>query len=233
MTDEALTTSVDAYQAVLLGGAEDVIDLLTESGLDLSSLLLTPDDKRDEITRSDLCELIAAGSVIADSKCRIDSMVMPNVPKMSRRKSDSGLDIVDVVLQHGGEPSELSGAESLVVVSIKHSVQASTSALRYALVESVSDRELTQAYLATQLRVLSARLLESGLPAAEAQRVYLFLRDFFQSPRVTIMAIGLTDATLVDDFRYQMSNLPETSSPNIGFRCIFVPDLPLAHERCA
>src|SRR5262252_347270 len=100
MENMDVEAAIKVYAAVLTGGATDpVIALLATSGLDLTEALNDVAHSRDEITRSDLTELTAAASMIAEPGCNIDYMYMPNVPKMSRRKSDSGVDIFVTLLR--------------------------------------------------------------------------------------------------------------------------------------
>ena len=83
--------SIDLYTAVLEGGATDpVVALLADSGLDLEALLLDDEKSREEITRSDMTELIAAASLVAEPGCDIDKMQMPNVPDVHGGKVIAG-----------------------------------------------------------------------------------------------------------------------------------------------
>src|SRR5207248_1862925 len=124
MNDADVDASIRVYAGVLSGGATDpVVALLADSELDLEALLLDEDQSKEEITRSDLTEMIAAASLVAAPGCAIDKMLMPNVPKMSRRKSDSGIDIfVADIREDASDDDDLSDDEYLTIASVKHTV---------------------------------------------------------------------------------------------------------------
>ena len=130
MNDADVDASIRVYAAVLGGGATDpVIALLADSELDLEALLLDEEQSKEEITRSDLTEMIAAASLVAVPGCAIDKMLMPNVPKMSRRKSDSGIDIfVADIREDASDDDDLSDDEYLTIASVKHTIDDSTKA---------------------------------------------------------------------------------------------------------
>jgi len=234
MEESDLDAAVAVYDSVLAGGTtDDVVDILTSVGMDLTALLEDAAHHRDEITRSDLCEFISAASLISDPSCDIDSIQMPNVPKMSRRKSESGLDIVEIQLNLEGE-GDLAEGERMVIASVKHTVHKTSSAdLRRTLANSLSVDALTPAYLATQFRVFRARLIQEGMPESVATRIYLFLRDFPDPAKVQLFAIGLIDPDLEDDLASQIERLPAVLDSNMTFRRILVPNLREAHERCS
>ena len=226
--------SIDLYTAVLEGGATDpVVALLADSGLDLEALLLDDEKSREEITRSDMTELIAAASLVAEPGCDIDKMQMPNVPKMSRRKSDSGIDILVVDIREDAHDDEdLSDDEYLIIASVKHTIDDSTSGMRRKLAESLSSKELGVGYLTSQLRVLNARLQQHGLRRGSAARVYLFIRDFPHPERIYLYAIGVADPALERDLTHHLELLPDAGKSRRTFRMIFVPELNTIHERC-
>jgi len=90
MDDVDVAAAVDVYTALLAGGVSDpVVDLLLAAGIPVADLLYDSAGDRDDITRVDLTELIAAASLMATEGCDTDLMHMPNVPKMARKKSDS------------------------------------------------------------------------------------------------------------------------------------------------
>jgi hypothetical protein len=234
MNDADVDASIRVYAAVLSGGATDpVVALLADSGLDLEALLLDEDQSKEEITRSDLTEMIAAASLVAVPGCAIDKMLMPNVPKMSRRKSDSGIDIfVADIREDASDDDDLSDDEYLTIASVKHTIDKSTSGMRWKLAESLSSKELGAAYLTSQLRVLNARLQQSGLGRGPAARVYLFLRDFPHPERIDLYAIGVADPTLENDLTRHAQLLTDAGKSSQTFRMIFVPELRTIYERC-
>jgi hypothetical protein len=232
--DEAdVEAAIDIYNAVLTGGAtEAVVALLSEAGMDLVSLLSDDQNSKDDITRADLCELTAAASLVADPACDVDLIHMPNVPKMSRRKSDSGVDIFVAQLEDESL-DDLHPGEHLTVVSVKHSIDSeSTGGMRWKLSESLSDRELTTAYITAQLRVLHARLVQGGLSTETASRVYLFLRAFPDPETVSLFAMGIVDPDLQSDLEHHVQLLPASPDSDRTFRMIFMPGLRSVHERC-
>lgn len=233
MDDDDVEAAVAIYEAVLLGGATDpVADLLSEAGLDLESLLLDEEREKDDITRSDLTELTAAATLVAAPGCDVDRLHMPNVPKMSRRKSDSGVDIFVAVLRAELENGELKGDEHLTVASVKHSISEDSSGMRWKLADSLSPRELSRPYMAQQLRVLNGRLRKEGLSTRAAARVYLFLRDFPDEYAVDLVAVGVVSPDLEEDLHHHVHLLPTVDSSNHALRMILMPGLRDVHNRC-
>jgi len=234
MDNADVNAAVDVYSAVLSGGATDtVLALLMEKGLDLMKYLIDAEESKEDITRADLTELTAAASLLANPACDIDSMWMPNVPKMSRRKSESGLDISVVnLLDDLGEEVDLQDGERLDIGSVKHSVAGSAGNMRWKLVDSLSDNELSHAYLSAQLRVLNAHLLQEGRTRADAGRIYYFMRDFPRLGAVDLFAIGVTDPKLKDDLAHHIRLLPNMTKSQRTFRMILLPGLNNVHERC-
>jgi hypothetical protein len=234
MNGADVDASIRVYAAVLGGGATDpVIALLADSELDLEALLLDEEQSKEEITRSDLTEMMAAASLVAVPGCAIDKMLMPNVPKMSRRKSDSGIDIfVADIREDASEGDDLSDDEYLTVASVKHTIDNSASGMRWKLAESLSSKELGAAYLTSQLRVLNARLQQSGIGRGSAARVYLFLRDFPHPERIDLYAVGVVDPALESDLTHHVQLLTDAGKSSRTFRMIFVPELKTISERC-
>jgi len=233
MTVEQVDLAIDAYAAVLAGGANgSVRALLDAEGIDVESLLVDPDHARESITRADVAELIAAASLIADPGHSPDDMYMPNIPMMSRRKSDSGIDIL--VLSLGEAPEdELSVLDHLSFISVKHSVdEDSAQSVRWKLANSLSDSELTAAYAMTQLRVLNGRLRERGIAPHIAERVYMFIRHLPSSEHLTLVAVAVVHPDLADNLIHQVESLPTADGPADNFRMVFVPDLRTLHTRC-
>jgi hypothetical protein len=233
MDDLDVDGAVAIYEAVLEGGASDsIIELLAEGGMDLNALLA--DTGKGEITRSDITELTAAASLAAAPGYDVDLMYMPNVPKMSRRKSDSGIDIfVAVVNASHTTAEELEDGEHLTIASVKHTVKAdSASDMRWKLANSLAEKELSAPYLASQLRVLNARMQQEGFSQSSASRVYLFLRDFPQRDTVDLFAIAIAEPDLGDDLHHQVTLLPDAGQSHRTFRMILMPGLRTVHERC-
>jgi hypothetical protein len=230
MTDDDCQRAVATYEAILLGGTnESVTDLLAESGVDLDAFLL--DEGKDDITRSDVTEIIAAASMLARDACHVDRMHMPNVPKMSRRKSDSGVDVIDIVLDSTTESDDLSETERITIASVKHTTDDSSGNLRYALAKSITD-QLSGPYMAVQLRVVNARLQAEGWDADAAARVYLFLRQFPDPDAVSLVAVAAVDTELEADIAHHATLLPEDAVGNKKFRVITIPEIARLHEKC-
>jgi hypothetical protein len=235
MDDGHVQAAVATYAAVLGGGATDpVLALLSEAGIDLDAFLIDADDSKEDITRADLTELAAAASLLAAPGYEIDMMRMPNVPKMSRRKSESGLDVTLVNLRDDlSDGVDLQDGEQLTIASVKHTVGGSAGGMRWKLVDSLSDAQLGHVYLASQLRVLNAQLRSEGQSAKCAARVYLFMRDFPRLGAVDLYAVGVTDPDLVDDLIHHVQRLPGIGKGKRTFRMIFLPGLRTVHDRCA
>jgi hypothetical protein len=233
--DEAdVDAAIDVYRAVLAGGATDaVVALLNESGLDLNRYLINEDGDKEDITRADLTELTAAASLVAAPGYDVDRMQMPNVPKMSRRKSESGLDITVVNLRDDlAADVDLQDGEQLTIGSVKHSVGESAGSMRWKLVDSLSGHELTHAYMTDQLRVLNGQLIKEGRSKASAARIYLFLRDFPHRDVVRLFAVGVVDPDLKGDLAHHVELLPDIGRSERTFRMILLPGIRTVHERC-
>lgn len=232
MTGEGVDGAIKSYRALLLGGATDpVVQLLQREGIDLPRLLLAEEATASKITRADLTELTAAASMIAADGCDTARMHMPNVPKMSRKKSDSGVDIFDVSLG-GADPNDLTSQDHLVLASVKHTVQSSAGSLRWGLVNSLT-KELSHPYLTAQLRVLAGRLQQEGMHEASSARVFMFLRGFPDSDAVDLFAIGVVAPDVEDSLREQIALLPQVHGPGKRkFRMIVLPGLKTIHQRC-
>jgi hypothetical protein len=232
MTGADVDSAVAAYRALARGGVSDpVVELLDRKGIDLDALLLAqPGGKK--IVRADLTELTAAASMLRYDNCDLDRMHMPNVPKMSLKKSDSGVDVFDVRLD-GDDPDDLTDDDHLTIASVKHTVQSSPANLRWALEESIT-ADLTPAYMTRQLVVLNGRLQAEGVSDDDAARVFLFLRGFPDSDYVTVIAVAVGAPSLEEAFKHQMTLLSEVADEGgYIFRIVLFPDLATVHERCA
>ncbi len=208
-----------------------MVQLLERAGIDLPGLLLAEEATVPKITRADLTELTAAASMIAADECDAVRMHMPNVPKMSRKKSDSGVDVFDVSLG-GGDPNDLTPQDHLVLASVKHTVRSNAGNLRWALVNSLTN-ELSHPYLAAQLRVLDGRLQQEGMQKTSAARVYMFLRDFPAADAVDLVAVGVVAPDVEDSLREHIALLPQVNGPGRRkFRMILFPGLKAIHKRC-
>jgi hypothetical protein len=103
---------LQAYRELLSPSTYDqqVQDLLLERGIDLNALLVDEGNARELITRADLCELAAAASLLAASGWPARRLHMTNVPKGSRKKSESGIDAISTTLAQAGPGSWLTGS---------------------------------------------------------------------------------------------------------------------------
>jgi hypothetical protein len=229
MDDEATAAAVDVYRSVLLGDRDDETrDLLAEQGIDLDSLLVGPSSK-DDITRSDVTELVAAATVSARNGWDLSTFHMPNVPKMARKKSDSGIDVMAVTLD-AAATGGLTDDERLLLVSVKHTIDDSTSSMRWKLERSVG-AELGPVYVAQQLRVLNGRLRQEGVPKDVAMRLWRFVQLIWDDEKVDIVAVGFADPSLVADFEHHIGLLPPTDSKK-HFRAVYVPGLKDLAQLC-
>ena len=231
LTQEDADAAVAAYAALLAADVgETVTDVLKASGVDLKALLYDANGK-DEITRADLTELAAAATMIAYDDCHVDRMHMPNVPKMSRRRSDSGLDVVDILLSDDTEAEDLLSGERLVITSVKHTISDSSGSMRYALAKSL-DEDLTPSYVAAQLRTLNGRLRQECMDIRLANRVFLFLRDFSKSEFVKLIAVGATSPEIEDDAKHHTTLLPLQTDSRKMYRILLVPGIKTIHQKC-
>lgn len=233
MTTDDVAAAADTYAAVLSGGSEQVVSgVLAQYGIELESLLLEEDQGKDDITRSDLTELITAASMLAYDGADLDSMHMPNVPKMSRRKSDSGIDVFDVHLDENADADDLGASDRLTIASVKHTVSDSTGNVRWALVHSTTT-ELTVAYMTAQLRVLNGRLIQEGRSAQLAARVYLFLREFPDPTSIKIIAAAAISPANEEDMQHHITLLPVAREDSLRqFRVVLIPGIETVHEAC-
>jgi hypothetical protein len=219
---------LDAYRGLLAPSYDQKVqELLRSRGIDLDALLVDEADARDLITRADLCELAAAASLLAASGWPAPRLHMPNIPKGSRKKSESGIDAISTTLC-AGETSDLVPGELLLLASVKHTL-ASASSLRYALVTSVM-QEFTQVYLTTQLRVYEERLrlIEPGLTT---DRLFLFLDGFPNADHLRIVAVAVVDPGLEPDLAAQLLKLPDVPDGVYSMRILYMPGLAGLHER--
>jgi hypothetical protein len=223
----------DVYVAVLLSDVEDaMLDLLEAQGVPLRSHLTR--GARDEITRSDATELAAAAVLIAVDHWSANLMHMPNVPKMSRAKSDSGIDVLEVELirgRHAGE--QLEASERLRVCSVKHTVQLATAGCVSALKASLSERELSVVYLAGQLRVINSRLRSEGYTKVEAERLFLFLRELPASERLQLTGVAVVDVSAVRDAAVRLDAALTDLEQWERAALVGIPEIGNLHRVCA
>lgn len=231
-TDD-VAAAITVYRAVLRGAATDpVVALLADYGIDLTALLEDAPSSKDDITRADITELIAAASMLASDGWSVGDLYMPNVPKMSRRKSENGVDIFGVRLQHLPSEKDLGADEALSVASVKHTIEGSSAGMRWKLAQSLDGKQLSPAYMTQQLRVLNGHSRREGYSVEAASRVYMFLRGFATAEGTDILGVGVVDPKLKDDLAHHITLLPESPSGHRTFRQILVPDLANLANRC-
>jgi hypothetical protein len=222
----------DAYLAVLKGGVDSqIVAELRKLGVPIDELLVADDDARDLVTRSDAIEIAAIATLIELDDWPTDTLVAPNIPKMSRKKSDSGIDAIAVTLDpESSRSAPIADHEVLFLCSVKHTLVETTDALRRDLLKSASTSELTAAYLAAQLRVFKGRLESEGM--RDASRVFLFIADFPNSPNVHIHAVAAVDAEKRADFRDQLERFLTTApSESFHLRTILIASIATLHSR--
>lgn len=237
MTAEDVDCAVDVYNAVHVASMtprDPVIAKLAGMGIDVMNLLAAPNQGMDLVTRSDIAEYAAAASVIAADGFTDRTMQMPNIPKMARRKSDSGIDVFDIKLDSAqpGTAATLNSAEQLGLASVKHTTTKNASSLRLNIQKSISqEHELSQSYLMAQLRFVHGRLVSEGMAHDRAQRVFLFMDSFPNPAHIGLYGIAVIDPKLRDDLVYQMRNLPAVAGGS-KFRIVTFPDLGNVQHRC-
>lgn len=227
LTDDDVTRAVAAYQAILRIDLDDEIDAILAE-LDIDRLGPPPLTKQHaKVARADAIELVAAATVISVEQTRLDNLYMPNVPKMSEAKSDSGIDVVGVELDPASTGPIVAG-ERLIIVSVKHTIQKHASGMRDLLEKSV-DEDLSVAYLYRQLRTVNGRMKEQGL-GEQAKRVMRFVGQV-GTPNVRIVCVGAAAPTPACNLEDQPSRLSQSSKPDAHFRMLFVPGLHTLHAQ--
>ena len=219
---------LDVYRELLAPSYDEKVqDLLRDRGIDLDALLVDEENSKELITRADLCELAAVASLLAASGWPAHRLHMPNIPKGSRKKSESGIDAISTTLQTEVS-GDLTADEQLLLASVKHTT-SSAARLRSALVTSVTE-EFTPGYLATQLRVYEERLRQMD-PDLATDRLFLFLDGFPDAARVRIVAVAVVDPGLEQDLAVRLCNLPNVPDGVYSMRILYVPGLAGLHER--
>jgi hypothetical protein len=236
MTEDDVARLADVYRAVLLGdtaaSGSNIASLLEAQQVKLEALLLDDEGANDRVTRADAVELAGAASLLLADGWPPDTLHMPNVPTLSRAKSESGNDAMAVRLDDEAL-TELTSDELLYVASVKHTTASRTSDVRLKLVRSVTSPEMSTATMTRNLRVFTAWLKGKGLRQEQAERVYLFLRDWPDFNCVRIHAIAAIDLSQADDFESQLQQLPPVDRGTYRLRVLLIPDLATLHERLA
>ncbi|WP_439662094.1 hypothetical protein ACSHWB_11915 [Lentzea sp. HUAS TT2] len=233
LDDSQVDLLAQAYLAVLRGDIDSTVeDELKRLGIPIDELLIADNDSLALVTRSDAIEIAAIAALIKADNWPVDTLYTPNVPKMSRKKSDSGIDAMAASLDPSAGPNTpLSQDEKLYVCSVKHTLQASSSTLRRDLIASVSDVELTPTYLAAQLRVLKGHLDQVSIP--NSSRIFFFIDQFVQNENVRIHGVAAVSPELLPDLVDQLTrHLPARTVANHAVRAIVIPNLAQLHDRC-
>lgn len=229
LTDEDVERAVAAYQAILSVDLNDELDqLLEDMGVDaLGPPAVTT--QHAQVMRADAMELVAAATAIAFDSAGIDDLHMPNVPKMAGQKSDSGIDLIGITL-HTDAVGPLVAGERLLLVSVKHTVDKYASGMRAKLEKSISE-DLSAPYLHRQLHTLHGRLIQGGVSALTAERVFYFLRETLSHPQVRLVCVAAAPPPPACNLPNQVAQLSDIGAPDAHFRMLLVPGLPALHER--
>jgi hypothetical protein len=155
---------------------------------------------------------------------------MPNIPKGSRRRSESGIDIMTASLEVDAPVDSLLETEVVYLGSVKHTTTGRNDHLVRALTASVTTT-FTPEYLTCQLRVLDY-IVHSRLPAARRGRLFLILREFPHVPHVRIAAVSAVDLSQLDSAVLETDDLPIVSPNVYQFRVIGVHHLSSLHTLC-
>jgi len=207
---------------------QELDQLLVDLGVDrLGPPATTKQHAR--VMRADAIELMAAATLIAFDDADIDDLHMPNVPKMTGKKSDSGIDVVGIMLDPETSGPLVAG-ERLLLVSVKHTVDRYASGLRGELEKSVTD-EWPAPYLYRQLTVLHGNMIRAGVSSATAQRVFFFLRETLTHPQVRVVCVAAAAPPPHCNLLDQPMQLGETAMPDAHFRMILVSDVAGLHEK--
>jgi hypothetical protein len=229
LTDDDVQRVVAAYQALMAVDLDDELDqLLIDLGVDRLGPPATT-DQHARVMRADAIELMAAATVIAFDETDIDALHMPNVPKMAGKKSDSGIDVVGIVL----DPETLGpivASERLVLVSVKHTVDRYASGVRGDLEKSVTV-EWPALYLYRQLTTLNGNMVRSGMSRETAKRVFYFLRETLNHPQVRVVCVAAAAPPPHCNLPDQPAQLGQTAMPDAHFRMLLVSDVAALHEK--
>lgn len=240
--DEWHTTSADVdrivacYDALLsagLGASSGVLKpieaLLVAAMVPVRDLLYNSSVADDEITRADFSELAAAVSLIAIDAWPAEALHMPNVPKGARNISDRGIDIMSAALKPLAPQTDFDPDEGLLLSSVKHSIQSTTTDVRSKLLASVG-KELSAAYVAHQIRVLAGHLSQRNV--AYPERLLYALTDFQDSARMQVHAIAVVDSKQHTDWTARLKSLPQASAATTRMRLILVDNLHEVQQKC-
>jgi len=231
ISEEGLPLLVAAYTSLLEPGVDAAVEAaLTRSGIDLAALLTAPVGGREDITRSDACELAALSTLHAHDRWPLELLHMPNIPKGSRRQSESGIDIMTASIEVDGPADLLLETEVVYLASVKHTITERNDRLVGDLVKSVTT-SLTPEYLTCQLRVLD-HVVHSRLPTATRGRVFLVLRDFPRDSHVRISAVAAVDLAQMDNAVAATDELPTVPPDVYQYRVIAIHHLADLHKLC-
>jgi hypothetical protein len=219
---------VKAYGALLVpSDVEPVAEQLIEiAGVDLEELLADAPAKADQITRSDCAELAAAASHLAGDNWPIHTLHMPNIPKASRRKSESGVDVMAVILDPLAEPGTQLGPDEVVLLSTVKSRQSAGKEAVAAAVRSL-DEFGDRAYLAQQLRVLTSVLTQRGIPGDLTRAFWVLSQADCARPH----AVAVSDAAAHPSVDTALGELSGSDDQTV-IRCILIEDFAQLADRC-
>jgi hypothetical protein len=229
LTDADVERAVTAYQALMAVDLNDELDqLLVDLGVDRLGPPATT-DQHARVMRADAIELMAAATLIAFDDADVDDLHMPNVPKMAGKKSDSGIDVVGIMLD-SETSGPIVGGERLVLVSVKHTVDKYASGVRGELEKSVTD-EWPAPYLYRQLTVLHGNMIRAGVRSATAARVFFFLRETLNHPQVRVVCVAAAAPPPHCNLPDQPVQLSQTAMPDAHFRMLLVSDVAALHKK--
>ncbi len=241
LTFQDLDALVDLYHDLIVPDiSSDVLSIIESAGVDLSALFYdeppadAPEkriDNANRVTRADMVELAAAASLIAVEGLSTEMILMPNVPKGSRRQSAPGIDVMGVVLNPAADVRSFSDDEKVVICSVKHSLE-DCGDLRRKLVDSLSDGQLSAPYILQQLRVLHGRLQERHI---DAEKIFLILSftPVSESSHVHLVGVGAVDITKRNEMDEESLNFPSLGPRARHLRRLFFPQISKLHERVA
>lgn len=229
LTPDDIDRAAAAYRALMAVNLDDELDqLLVELGVDRLGPPATT-NQHARVMRADTIELMAAATVISFDRADIDDLHMPNVPKVAGKKSDSGIDVVAIVL-NADAPGPIVEGERLVLVSVKHTVDKYASGVRGQLEKSVTD-EWPAPYLYRQLTTLNGNMIREGVSEETAKRVFYFLRETLKHPQVRVVCVAGAAPPPHSNLPDQPVQLGETDMPDAHFRMLLVPDIAALHEK--
>lgn len=231
LSEDAVGHLVKAYRESFSPTLESRInERLNKAGIDLNKLLFDSTTitkpQHEKVVRADLTEFAAAASLIAVEGIQADYTCLANLSKGSRKKSDSGIDVV--AIKPHGEAADLSNEADylLILCSVKHTTKKASN-MRGKLVASVTD-DLSIPYLSTQFVVIYKEYSKAGI---DLESIFEKLIDYPRPGSVFIIAAGAVDTNEGENLADQMKHLPMRAGDTYHCRHLLLADIANLHAK--